>query len=121
MTEQSNYKDLWKLTSQAEKERIFSMFLKKYGENYTSDDFVKFLKKNWWWILLVIIGITSIYIYYRNRRNSEFEEIEKISLKKILTRHSTYRRHLLKKRLLENDLLPYICAICGISQPPARC
>lgn len=47
MTEQSNYKDLWKLTSQAEKERIFSMFLKKYGENYTSDDFVKFLKERY--------------------------------------------------------------------------
>lgn len=43
----SNYKNVWEITSQSEKERIFSMFLKEYGENYTQDDFVKFLKKRY--------------------------------------------------------------------------
>jgi len=47
MKKTSNYKDVWKVTSQSEKERIFRMFLKEYGENYTSDDFVKFLKRRY--------------------------------------------------------------------------
>lgn len=47
MKQASNYKSVWEITSQAEKERIFSMFLKEYGENYTPDDFVKFLKKRY--------------------------------------------------------------------------
>ena len=47
MKRASNYKSVWEITSQAEKERIFSMFLKEYGENYTPDDFVKFLKKRY--------------------------------------------------------------------------
>ncbi len=47
MKKTSNYKDVWKVTSQSEKERIFRMFLKEYGENYTSDDFAKFLKRRY--------------------------------------------------------------------------
>jgi len=47
MKKGSNYKSVWKITSQSEKERIFSIFLKEYGENYTQDDFVKFLKKRY--------------------------------------------------------------------------
>jgi hypothetical protein len=47
MKKASNYKSVWDITSQSERERIFSMFLKEYGENYTSDDFVKFLKKRY--------------------------------------------------------------------------
>ncbi|MEJ2057118.1 MAG: hypothetical protein P8X39_04690 [Desulfofustis sp.] len=43
----SNYKRFWDITSQAEKERVFRMFLKEYGENYTSADFVAFLKKRY--------------------------------------------------------------------------
>lgn len=47
MKKESSYKEVWNITSQAEKERIFSMFLKKYGENYTPEDFVKFLKERY--------------------------------------------------------------------------
>lgn len=47
MKKPSNYKTVWEITSQSERERIFSIFLKEYGENYTSDDFVKFLKKRY--------------------------------------------------------------------------
>ena len=47
MKKVSNYKSVWEITSQSEKERIFSMFLEEYGENYTQDDFVKFLKKRY--------------------------------------------------------------------------
>lgn len=47
MKKNSNYKSVWKITSQSEKERIFNMFLKEYGENYTPDDFAKFLKKRY--------------------------------------------------------------------------
>jgi hypothetical protein len=47
MKKGSNYKSVWDITSQSEKERIFSMFLKEYGEHYTPDDFVKFLKKRY--------------------------------------------------------------------------
>lgn len=47
MKKASNYKSVWDITSQSERERIFSIFLKEYGENYTSDDFVKFLKKRY--------------------------------------------------------------------------
>ena len=47
MKKVSNYKSVWEVTSQSEKERIFSMFLREYGENYTQDDFVKFLKKRY--------------------------------------------------------------------------
>lgn len=43
----SNYKSVWDITSQAEKERVFRMFLKEYGENYTPADFVTFLKKRY--------------------------------------------------------------------------
>ena len=43
----SNYKSVWDITSQAEKERVFRMFLKEYGENYTAADFVNFLKKRY--------------------------------------------------------------------------
>lgn len=47
MKKVSNYKSVWEVTSQSEKERIFSMFLREYGENYTQDDFVKFLKRRY--------------------------------------------------------------------------
>lgn len=47
MKKESNYKSVWEITSQSERERIFRMFLKEYGENYTQDDFVKFLKKRY--------------------------------------------------------------------------
>jgi hypothetical protein len=47
MKKNSNYKDVWDNTSQSEKERIFNMFLREYGENYTTDDFVTFLKKRY--------------------------------------------------------------------------
>jgi hypothetical protein len=43
----TNYKSVWDITSQAEKERVFRMFLKEYGENYTPGDFVNFLKKRY--------------------------------------------------------------------------
>ncbi len=43
----SSYKNVWESTSQSEKERIFRIFLKKYGENYTPEDFVKFLKNRY--------------------------------------------------------------------------
>jgi 5-methylcytosine-specific restriction endonuclease McrA len=38
----------------------------------------------------------------------------KIPLKDILVKHSTYRRRHLKNRILENSLLEYKCAICGL-------
>ena len=47
MKKNSNYKSVWDITSQPEKERIFSKFLKEYGENYTADNFVQFLKKRY--------------------------------------------------------------------------
>ena len=47
MKKESNYKSVWEITSQPERERIFRMFLKEHGENYTRDDFVKFLKKRY--------------------------------------------------------------------------
>lgn len=47
MKKESNYKSVWEITSQPERERIFRMFLKEHGENYTQDDFVKFLKKRY--------------------------------------------------------------------------
>jgi hypothetical protein len=47
MKKHSDYRNVWEITSQPEKERIFSKFLKEYGENYTPDDFVKFLKKRY--------------------------------------------------------------------------
>ena len=43
----NNYLRLWEITSQAEKERVFRMFMKEYGENYSSADFVDFLKKRY--------------------------------------------------------------------------
>lgn len=47
MKKTTNYKSVWKITSQPEKERIFNKFLREYGENYTPDDFRKFLKKRY--------------------------------------------------------------------------
>ncbi|MGA7277132.1 MAG: hypothetical protein WBW79_04265 [Desulfocapsaceae bacterium] len=47
MKKTSDYRNVWEITSQPEKERIFSKFLKEYGENYTPDDFIRFLKKRY--------------------------------------------------------------------------
>ena len=47
MKKESNYKSVWEVTSQSDKNRIFSIFLKEYGENYTQDDFAQFLKKRY--------------------------------------------------------------------------
>jgi hypothetical protein len=47
MKKKSNYRSVWDNTSQPEKERIFRIFLKKYGENYAPEDFVKFLKNRY--------------------------------------------------------------------------
>ena len=44
----------------------------------------------------------------------EFEPENKIPLEEILVENSTYKRTHLKKRLVENNLLEYRCAICGL-------
>ncbi len=47
MNKKTNYKSVWDNTSQQEKERIFRIFLSKYGEDYAPEDFVKFLKNRY--------------------------------------------------------------------------
>lgn len=41
---------------------------------------------------------------------------KKIPLDEILVENSTYARHNLKRRLLENETLKNICSICGIKE-----
>lgn len=38
---------------------------------------------------------------------------QKYPLEDILVENSTYARHCLKKRILDENLIPYICKICG--------
>jgi predicted RNA-binding Zn-ribbon protein involved in translation (DUF1610 family) len=35
-------------------------------------------------------------------------------LSEVLVEHSTYRRDALKRRLIREKILPYVCAICGM-------
>ena len=39
---------------------------------------------------------------------------EKFPLESVFVEFSTYPRHCLKKRILDNDLIEYRCACCGI-------
>lgn len=39
---------------------------------------------------------------------------EKFSLDKVLVENSTYARHLVKKRILREKLIPYQCSCCGL-------
>ncbi len=43
----------------------------------------------------------------------EFNKKRKIPMSEILVENSTYARHNLKRRLLEDSLLEYKCACCG--------
>lgn len=45
-------------------------------------------------------------------RSSKWEE--EFSLDKVMVENSTYARHLIKKRILKERLIDYICACCGI-------
>jgi hypothetical protein len=47
MKKKSNYRSVWDNTSQQEKERIFRIFLNKYGEDYAPEDFIEFLKNRY--------------------------------------------------------------------------
>lgn len=40
---------------------------------------------------------------------------EKYSLDQVLVENSTYARHLVKRRILQEGLLEYKCSICGIA------
>lgn len=39
---------------------------------------------------------------------------EKYPLEEVLVENSTYARHALKRRILQQELIPYVCACCGI-------
>jgi hypothetical protein len=39
---------------------------------------------------------------------------EKFPLEKVMTKNSTYSRTHLRKRIIDNNLIPYRCAICAI-------
>ncbi len=39
---------------------------------------------------------------------------EKYPLESVCVVNSTYARHALKQRIIDNDLIPYVCAICGL-------
>ena len=39
---------------------------------------------------------------------------DKYPLESVLVENSTYARHALKKRILQQELIPYVCGCCGI-------
>lgn len=39
---------------------------------------------------------------------------KRFPLEQVMVENSTYARHLIKKRIIEDELLPYKCSICGI-------
>ena len=47
MKKDSNLIRVWGMTNYSDKKRIFSLFIKEYGEHYTRDDFRQFLKKRY--------------------------------------------------------------------------
>jgi len=62
-------------------------------------------------------GSTSLTKGLKVGRASHWDD--KFPLSVVLVEDSSYPRHCLKKRILDNNLIPYVCKICG--QEPVWC
>lgn len=62
---------------------------------------------------IAMLKIDTSHILHAKRRRQRTPPTSRIPLNEILVEHSTYKRSHLKRRLLENNLIEYQCAICG--------
>ncbi len=88
----------------------FAEILRYFGITLDGKDY-RALKRR---IMLLGIDVSHIPQGSRCNQGRTFPPPEnKIPLGEILREHSNYNRFHLKKRLVENKLLPYECAFCG--------
>lgn len=47
MRNNQSIKNIWRITEDSEKKRVMQQFIQKHGEDYTQEDFIKYLAKRY--------------------------------------------------------------------------
>ncbi|MFA6000145.1 MAG: hypothetical protein WC783_04175, partial [Candidatus Paceibacterota bacterium] len=92
------------------KSKTFSEMLKYFGLNYKNGNNFRTLKDR---IKELDIDISHIKLGLGNNKGRKFNYTH-IPYNKLFTINSNTCRHSIKKRILNDNLIPYKCSICGL-------